>query len=159
MAMTRVEVDMETATEPKVVFDAFLDFSERRPALWPNLAEKYYKVHGVGENTADVTEGSGFPFNIWAREHYEWDREAGMVKWAAAESNFCTPGSGAELTIRPREGGGSLIHVAWQREPTTAKGRFLIKMIAAGDGKRLKGFMQKSVDGLNERMSSKSNSA
>jgi hypothetical protein len=39
------------------------------------------------------------------------------------ESNFCAPGSFVSARITSRHGGGSNVHIEWNREPTSMRGR------------------------------------
>ncbi|MGH2754334.1 MAG: hypothetical protein ACRDLB_07850 [Actinomycetota bacterium] len=149
--MARVSFDFDTATTPEQIREAMLDFSDRRPRLWKDLAPKYYEVYSVGHDTADVKEGSGLPFNIWAREGYDWS-QPNTITWTVQDSNFCRPGLGVSMTITPTDDGGSKVHVDWEREPTTLRGKILLGMVARNDGSMLKGFVRKGVDSLPETL-------
>src|SRR5438874_699136 len=112
-AMPKVEMDLETPVAPERVRAALLDFSDRRPELWPGIEPSLYKVYDVGETTADVQEGSKMPgTRIWAREHYDWSDPV-KIRWTVVESNFSTVGSYVEASVLPRDGGGSRVHVEW----------------------------------------------
>jgi hypothetical protein len=151
--MARVEWELRTATPPEMVLAALTDFGERRPDLWPDLYRPYYEVYELGETSAEVKEGSGPPFSIWARERYDWS-EPGIVRWAAVESSAFTPGSGMTVRITAADGGGSAVHCVWQRTATTLKGRVLIAMVAWSKGRVLSTRLQKAVDALPTTMSS-----
>lgn len=144
--MPHVEFDIASTLAPDKVMGAMLDFSERRPDIWPGLAAKYYEVYEVGDTTALIREGSGLPFNVWAKERYDWSTPW-RVAWTVQESNFCTPGSRVILTVEPRDG-GSNVHIDWEREPSSLKGRMIVKMIASNNGKRLQGFIKQGFDSL-----------
>jgi hypothetical protein len=104
--MPHVEVDTDTTLPPERVREALLDFSDRRPDIWPGLDRSLYEVYEVGETTADIKEGSRLPgTTIWAHEHYDWS-DPDTVRWTVVESNFCTPGSRVYATLHPRDGGG-----------------------------------------------------
>jgi hypothetical protein len=133
--MSTLEFDVESSLSPEAVKAALLDFSERRPAIWPDLSAKQYKVHSVGATEADVREGSELPvMTIWAREHYDWSTP-GTVRWTARESNFCAPGSYAQATLHPREGGGTRLRIAWDRTGTGVRGRLLVALVRLLRGK------------------------
>jgi hypothetical protein len=132
--LARLEVDIESTLPPQRVIDALIDFSDRRPDIWPGLAPEFYEVYSVGETSADVKEGSAMPgVKIWAREHYDWSNP-GVVSWTVSESNFCTPGSGVVAEITPRDG-GSHMHVTWERTGSNLKGRMLVRMMKLTRGK------------------------
>jgi hypothetical protein len=127
--MPKVELDVDTTLPPERVREALLDFSDRRPDVWPGLERSLYEVYAVGETTADVKEGSKLPGTaFWAREHYDWS-DPDTVRWTVSESNFCAPGSYVAATLRPREGGGTRVHVEWNRTPTSLAGRISAVMI------------------------------
>ena len=153
--MAKVEFDVETSLEPERVMEALLDFSERRPEIWSDLAPEFYEVHSVEENTAEVKEGSILPgIKIWAVEQYSWKRstdysvEPGVVSWKALECNFCEPGGGMEVTIASNGSGGSKVHATWQRVPTTFVGRMLIGAVVLSRGGVISWGMKKTLDGL-----------
>ena len=148
--MHRVEVDVDTLLAPARVQEALLDFSDRRPDIWPGLERSLYEVYSVGETSADVKEGSKMPgMTIWAREHYDWSTPD-TVRWTVTESNFCAPGSYVAATMTPREGGGTRVHLEWERTGTTLMGRFLIRMIKLSKGKPVAASMSKAFGKLDQ---------
>ena len=91
--MPKVETEVETSLPPERVKAALLDFSDRRPEIWPGIEPSQYEVYEVGETWADIKEGSKFPgTTIWARERYDWS-DPDTVRWTVQESNFSAPGS------------------------------------------------------------------
>jgi hypothetical protein len=132
---THVEFDLESSAPSEKVIAALTDFTDRRPDIWPGLSRQWYEVYSVGSTSADIREGTGSKKGtIWAKEHYDWS-QPGLVKWTVQESGFCAPGSFVSAKVDPKEGGGSKIHITWEREPTTMPGRvaaFLIKMTNGG---------------------------
>lgn len=46
--MNAVEFDLATSASPVKVRVALIDFSERRPRLWPGLDPSLYEVYWVG---------------------------------------------------------------------------------------------------------------
>jgi len=140
--MPHVEMDMETEVAPEDVTAALLDFTPRRPEIWPGLTANLYEVYSVGEPSAEVREGTKMPgMTVWAKEHYDWS-VPGVVTWTVRESNFCTPGSFVSAAIAPREDGGSRIHLTWERTPTTFSGRLATVLIRATKGKPIRKSME-----------------
>jgi hypothetical protein len=45
--MARVELDVENSLPPQRVREALLDFSQRRPNIWPGLERGLYEVYSV----------------------------------------------------------------------------------------------------------------
>ena len=75
---------------PDVVLGALVDFSDRRPQVWPETSHPtVYEVHSLDATEADVTEG--LPF-AWSRERYDWS-EPGVVRLTQVDSNVAHDGS------------------------------------------------------------------
>lgn len=140
----RLETTVDTSVAPELIRRALLDFSERRPDIWPQLDAKTYKVHRVTDTTAEVTEGSRFP-KVWSREHYDWSLPT-TITWTAMESNFCTPGSHIEMGIAPNGTGGSLVAVTWDRTAANLRGRVNLAVVALGGNRLLRWATRKSLD-------------
>ena len=146
--MPKVEMDLQTAVEPSRVRAALLDFSPRRPEIWPGITPSLYEVYEVGDTSADVKEGTRSPgMTVWAKEHYDWS-DPNTVRWTVRESNFCTAGSYVQATIAPREGGGSRVHIEWNRTPTSLAGRVASFLIKASKGKPVAASFRKAMDKL-----------
>ena len=144
--MPKVEMDIDTTLPPERVLGALLDFSERRPEIWPGIEPSQYEVYSVGEKEAEIKEGSKMPgATIWAKEHYDWSTP-GTVRWTVRESNFCTPGSGVSVDVSAGEGGGSRVHLVWERHPSNAKGRMMIVVMKLFGPKILRSYCTKSLD-------------
>ncbi len=140
--MPKVEMDMETTVEPEAVRGALLDFTERRPEIWPGIEPSLYEVIRIGDTWAEIQEGSRMPgARIWAKERYDWSTP-GLITWTVQESNFCTPGSFVSAEIAALPGGGSLIHVTWNRTPTTFIGRVAAFMIVATRGRPVRASLE-----------------
>jgi hypothetical protein len=149
-AMPRVEMDVETSLPPEKVKAALLDFSERRPELWPSIEPSLYEVYEVGETSAEIKEGTKFPgARFWAREHYDWS-DPEKIRWTVKESNFSTPGSYVEATLRKREDGGTRIHIEWNRSPSSFLGRMATGMIVMSKGKPIAASIQKTMAKLEQ---------
>ena len=72
--------------------------------------------------------------SVWAVEHYDWSRPD-LITWTVRESNFCAPGSYVSAAITPRPGGGSRVHIVWNRTPTSFSGRMAAFLIVATKGR------------------------
>jgi hypothetical protein len=148
--MARLELDVETPVAPERVREALIDFSECRPEIWPGLERSLYEVYSVGETTAGIKEGSKLPgMTVWAREHYDWS-DPRTVRWTVKESNFCTPGSHVAATLDPREGGGTRVHVEWERTGTTRAGRFAVRAMTLTKGRAIGRSMEKGFRQLED---------
>jgi hypothetical protein len=146
--MARVELDVETSLPPQRVREALLDFSQRRPNVWPGLERSLYEVYSVGEATADVKEGSKMPgMTVWARERYDWS-VPDVIRWTVQDSNFCTPGSYVAATLRARQDGGTRVHIEWERTGTSRAGRLAVHIITLTKGRPIAASMKKGFDKL-----------
>jgi hypothetical protein len=145
--MARIEIDFEAKLPPDKVVEALTDFTPRRPEIWPGLAREFYEVYSVGESSAEVREGSSKPIKVWAKERYDWSMP-GTVTWTVNESNFCTPGSFVSVRAEAAPGGGSKIHLTWERFPSNMRGRIAVAMMQMFGPKILRSYCTKVLDGL-----------
>jgi hypothetical protein len=144
-AMPKVELDLETNLAPEQVRAALLDFTPRRPQIWPGITASLYEVYRVEQTSADIKEGTKMPGGeFWAKEHYDWS-SPGLITWTVRESNFCAPGSSVSASISPRDGGGSVIHVVWNRTPTTFLGRMAARMIVWTKGRPVRSSFERGM--------------
>ena len=145
--MAKFNVRIDTKAEPDQVRGALLDFTDRRPDLWPGLARELYEVYSVGETSAVIREGSAKPSKVWARERYDWSAP-GTVRWTVEASDFCVPGSYVEVRVAPRAGGGSRIDLEWNRTGANPRGRMIVAFMKLFGPSILRSYMRKTLDGL-----------
>jgi len=129
--VARFEFIIRSQASPEVIRAALLDFSDRRPELWPGLPADQYEVYEVGDTWAEIREGYRGP--IWWRERYDWS-VPGRIQWTAVDSGFGTPGSYVVWEIEPAEGGGSRLHITWDRRGKTVFGKLLRGNVGADEG-------------------------
>jgi hypothetical protein len=119
--MAHVSFSMTTPVDPDRVFEAMIDFSDRRPQVWPALHPEAYVVHESGDGWAEVTEGSDpeaarlslFAFRrrssqAWARQRYEWSRADRAVRWTVVESSWIHPPGSSSYRVIPHDGGSRI---------------------------------------------------
>ncbi len=148
--MPRVELDIDTPLSPERVISGLTDFSERRPEIWPGLHPSLYEVRSVGDTWAEVKEGSRLPgMVVWAVEHYDWS-VPGTVTWTVKESNFSAPGSSVSAQVRPGPGGGSRIHVTWNRSGVDFKSRMMLGLVKLSGGRPVAASIKQGLDKLLE---------
>jgi hypothetical protein len=129
--MTRIEFDIRADAPPDAVREALLDFSERRPDLWPGLPADQYKVYEVGETWAEIREG--YRGQIWVRERYDWS-VPGKVRLTVVDSGFAKPGGYVVVDIEPAAGGGSALHITWVRWGKGVFGKLFVGLMALTRG-------------------------
>jgi hypothetical protein len=129
--MTRIDFDIRADVPPDAVREALLDFSERRPELWPGLPADQYEVYEVGETSAEIREG--YRGRIWVRERYDWS-VPGTVRFTVVDSGFAKPGSYVVVDIEPAGRGGSTLHITWVRWGKGVFGKLFVSLMALTGG-------------------------
>ena len=124
--MARIQIEAETDLPAELVLAAITDFTERRPKLWPNIDPKVYKVHQLGPDWADVTEGSSIAGGVWAHERYDWS-VPGVVRATLSESNIFASGFW-QMTVAAADG-KTQIEILQDRQAKGLKGRLLGAMM------------------------------
>jgi hypothetical protein len=135
--MPRIEFDLTTGVSPDRFVAALTDFSPARAEIWPNIDAQHLKVHEVGADWADVTEGSSLAGGVWERNRYDWST-AGTVRIETIESNTWRPGSFWLYQVEPTDT-GSHIQVTVDRRPATLRGRLLAVLLAFAGRRALRG--------------------
>ena len=129
--MPRIEFDVTSGVSPDRFIAALTDFSPKRAEIWPNIDAEHLKVHEVGGDWADVTEGSSLAGGVWERNRYDWSTP-GTVRVETTESNTWRPGSSWLYEVEP-DGTGSHIKVTVDRRPATFRGRLVaVLLVVAG---------------------------
>lgn len=122
--MTTIHIVTDSPLSPERVLVAGHDFSARRAQVFPAVRLDHFDVHDLGDDWADVTEGTPAGIGInWERCRYDWS-QPGSVKATVTSSNvYATPGSSWELRATPTDA-GSRVEMIWVREFTSsARGR------------------------------------
>jgi hypothetical protein len=122
--MAHVVTEVDTTASPDRVMAALTDFSPHRLELWPNIDRNYFNVSNVGEQSAEVTEGSPVFGGVWERGRYDWSRP-GTVRIDVEDSNAFKPGSFWVYEVTPGANGGSHVHMEFDRRPRNFKGVFV----------------------------------
>jgi hypothetical protein len=126
---------------------ALVDFSERRPALWPYLDAKFYELHELGDTWAEVTEGTDVLGGVWARERYDWS-EPGIVRLRLVEARDFRPGTLIEYRVASRPDGGCHVAVDFQRIAASLRGRFVGLVVQLTGSRRFAADLRETLDRL-----------
>jgi hypothetical protein len=127
---------LDVRDPPVKVIGAMVDFSERRPEIWPNLTAHLYRLHELGSGTADVTEGTAFlGMDVWERVTYEWTDS--VVRSVITDGRIFEPGGTFEFRVEPHSD-GSRISVDYHRRSKTLLGRFIGAMLQLTGGAPIK---------------------
>jgi hypothetical protein len=127
---------LDVRDPPPKVIGAMVDFSERRPEIWPNLTARLYQLHELGSGTADVTEGTAVRgITVWERVTYEWTDS--VVRSVITDGTIFEPGGTFEFRVEPH-GDGSRISVDYRRRSKTLLGRCIGAMFQLTGGAPIK---------------------
>ncbi len=118
--MTEIRVVTDSPLPAERVLAAARDFSRRRVDVFPAVRVEHFEVHDLGDDWADVTEGTPAGIGInWERCHYDWS-QPGSVKATVTSSNvYAVPDSSWELHATPTVA-GSRVEMIWRREFTSS---------------------------------------
>jgi hypothetical protein len=145
--MPSTQFTVHTTLTPSEVITVLTDFGPDRASRWPNIDEAHFKVHEVGADYAEVTEGTSAG---WERELYSWDAAAGIVTIETLDSNLWGPGSGWHYQLTPADGGTD-VQVRLTRVPKSIMGRvlgLLIPLVGGQTlGKQLRSVFRKAESG------------
>jgi hypothetical protein len=119
--MSTIYLHQTTTLTAEQYIAGLTDFGPGRSKLFGNSADEYLRVHHVGRNEADVTEGSG---GIWERLHYDWS-DPNHVVLTTTDSNLWGGASGHTYTFTRRTDGRTDINVVVVREGKNLKGKLL----------------------------------
>lgn len=125
--MARIHIEADTDLPADTVLGAITDFTERRLRLWPNIDPRIYEVHEVGDDWADVKEGSSIAGGVWAHERYDWSAP-GVVRATLEESNIFASGFW-EMKVTSADG-TTHVEILQDRQAKGFKGHLLGAMMA-----------------------------
>jgi hypothetical protein len=123
------------------------DFGPGRSTLFPNSADAYLKVHDLGPNYADVTEGSS---GIWERLHYDWSNRDRVVL-TTTDSNLWGSGSGHIYTFTRQADGATLVDLTVVRKGKNLKGWALELLLRTAGKGVLRQAFENSVKAIEAR--------
>ena len=132
--MPTVHLHQHTTATPEQFVAGLTDFGPGRAELFPNSTDQYLKVHDLGPQRADVTEGS---HGIWERLEYDWS-DPHRVVLTTKDSNVWGGSSGHTYTLTRRPDGTTDVDVVVVREGKNLQGR-LIGFLVGLAGKRVLG--------------------
>lgn len=102
----RTHWELDSPLSIEAVTAALVDFSPRREVVWKETCDPaVYRVHAVGGDWAEVTEGVSY---AWSRERYDWS-VPGVVTLTQLESNIAEPVGTIRYAISSLPIGGARI--------------------------------------------------
>jgi len=142
--MPKTQFTAHTSLSSNDVLGLLTDFGPERADLWPNIDESHFKVHELGPDWAEVTEGTRMG---WERERYSWDAAAGTVTVETLDSNLWGPGSGWRYELTPA-GDGTDVQVTLTRHGKSLPGKLVGALIPVAGawtiGKQFKSLLRKA---------------
>ena len=112
--MPVITVTLDTPLPTKTILASACDFTPRRSDVFPAVEAKYFVVHNVDGQTADVTEGTGTGIgSSWERCRYDWSTP-GLVTATVTDSNVYGPHSSWRITAEPTPAGAH-VEMSWIR--------------------------------------------
>jgi hypothetical protein len=123
--MPTTQFTVHTSLSPSDVMTLFTDFGPERASRWPNVDDAHFKVHELGPDWAEVTEGNAMG---WERERYSWDAAAGTIAIETLDSNLWASRSGWRYELTPAAGGTD-VHVTLTRVAKSFRGRLIGALI------------------------------
>jgi hypothetical protein len=129
--MATIRFHQTTTATPEQFIAGLTDFGPGRSKLFKNSSDAYLKVHTLGPNRADVTEGSG---GVWERLYYNWS-DPNHVQLKTIDSNLFGGASGYTYTLTPQADGTTAIDVVLVREGKNFKG-LVVAAVLGTVGKR-----------------------
>lgn len=136
-----------TTSAPEQYIAGLTDFGPGRSKLFGNSDDAYLKVHDVGSDHADVTEGSG---GVWERLHYDWSNPDRVVL-TTTDSNVWGPGSGHIYTFARKPDGTTQVDLVVVRDGRNFKGRALGLLLRTAGKSVLQRAFENSVKAIEAR--------
>jgi hypothetical protein len=136
-----------TTSTPEQLVAAITDFGPGRSDIFGNSADSYLKVHDLGRDHADVTEGSG---GIWERLSYDWSTPDRIVM-KTTDSNTWGGASGHTYTFTRQPDGTTLFNAVVVREGKNLKGKALGLALASIGGLPLRKAFKNTVKAIEAR--------
>ena len=116
--MTEIRIVTDSSLPAELVLAAGHDFSLRRAEIFPAVRLDHFDVHEVGDDWADVTEGTPAGIGInWERCRYDWSQPGSVTATVSSSNVYAAQSSSWELRATPTDL-GSQVEMIWVREFT-----------------------------------------
>jgi hypothetical protein len=125
--MATVHLKESTTVSPGRFIAALTNFGPGRGKIFAYSHEDAVRVNGLGDTSADVTEGSAG--GVWERLRYDWS-QPNMVRLTTIDSNIWSSKSSWVYTLTSRSDGGTEIDLVVVRTGRNAKGRLAAGLVA-----------------------------
>ncbi len=149
--MRTLTFTFDCSLPPASVLDAAVDFTDRRHAVFSAVEAEHFHVHSIGDNRADVTEGTGTGIGTsWERCHYTWSTP-GSVTAAVIDSNVYAHGSSWIMTAVAAPH-GSRVEITWVRQfKPNIRGRVFAVLFRVAGRQLLGNYARRIIHNLEAR--------
>jgi hypothetical protein len=138
----RTRWQLDTPLSAGAVLSALVDFSPRRQVIWKETCDPaVYRVHAVGRDWAEVTEGVSY---AWSRERYDWSVPE-VVTLTQLDANVAQPVGTIRYTIASLPDGGARVVCERYRVFRGARGRVLGTFMVLFGSRILRAQFQESL--------------
>ena len=101
--MTEIRIVTDSPLSAERVLAAGHDFSPRRAEIFPAVRLDHFDVHEVGDDWADVTEGTPAGIGInWERCRYDWSQPGSVIATVTSSNVYSPSGSSWNCGRRPQ---------------------------------------------------------
>ena len=119
--MTEIRIVTDSPLPAERVLAAGHDFSPRRAEIFPAVRLDHFDVHELGDDWADVTEGTPAGIGInWERCRYDWSQPGSVTATVTSSNVYAAPGSSWELRATPTDL-GSRVEMIWDASSRRAR--------------------------------------
>ncbi len=123
--MTSIRFQLTSTLSESEVMSVLTDFSLARADRWPSIDADHLEVHQLGEDWAEVTEGTA---SAWERARYDWKAAEGRVDITTLDSKVFGSGGGWTFQLTPTDD-GTLVDVELVRHPTGVKQKLIASLL------------------------------
>ena len=145
--MSTIHFKLATTATPEQFIAGLTDFGPGREKLFGNSTDQYLKVHELGTNYADVTEGSG---GIWERLKYDWSNSRHVVL-TTTDSNLWGGRSGHTYNLTRQPNGTTDVDVTIVREGKNLKGQMVGAFLGVVGKAQLQKWFAKTLKAIEAR--------
>jgi len=146
--MRTLTFSFDSSLPPRSVLEAAHDFTDRRSKVFPAVEAEHFELHGVADEHADITEGTGTGIGIsWERCRYDWSNPESVTA-VVTDSNVYVPGSSWTITAiaAPQ---GSRVEMTWTRQfKQTSRGRLFGTAFRFAGRPIFRNYARKIIDNL-----------
>lgn len=149
--MLTLRFTFDCSLPPASVLEAARDFTDRRSTVFPAVEAEHFRVHSIGDDWADVTEGTGTGIGTsWERCRYTWSTP-GSVTAAVIDSNVYADGSSWTITTAAATH-GSRVEMTWVRQfKHNIRGRVFGVLFRVAGRSLLGNYARQVIDNLEAR--------